>query len=289
MTSYQNAILLSVLAHPDDETFGMGGTLAYYALNGAHVHLICATRGEVGEVPPEMMSGFATIAELRESELRCAAKALGIEDVIFLDYRDSGMPGSPDNAHPNALAAQQIDLVAAKIVSHIRQIKPQVVLTFDPIGGYKHPDHIAIHQATVLAFKLAGDPNYQDPEKLPAYQPARLFYHTISRGFIKMAIWMLRLTGKDPSKWGKNGDIDMVSIAKESYPVHARVNYSTVTEIRSKASACHASQGGSASTGFVQSIMEKIFRSSDTFMQAYPEQAPAYPINDLFSGIDLVK
>jgi len=96
-----------VLAHPDDETFGMGGTLALYASQGVEVHLVCATRGEVGEMDPKLLEGFASIAERRESELCCAADMLGLKAVHFLDYRDSGMPGSPDNTHPMALAASR--------------------------------------------------------------------------------------------------------------------------------------------------------------------------------------
>jgi LmbE family N-acetylglucosaminyl deacetylase len=119
----QKQVLLAVLAHPDDETFGMGGTLAFYAQRGAAVHLICATRGEVGEVDEKYMQGFQSIAELRESELRCAAGILGLTGVYFLGYRDSGMPGSPDNQHPNALVAQSLDEVAAKVAHYIRLLK----------------------------------------------------------------------------------------------------------------------------------------------------------------------
>ena len=106
--------LLAVLAHPDDESFGMGGTLALYAARGVDVHLICATRGEVGEVSPELLAGFGSVAELRESELRCAAGHLGLKGVHFLEYRDSGMEGSPDNKHPQALAAQPLEAVARR-------------------------------------------------------------------------------------------------------------------------------------------------------------------------------
>ena len=91
-------ILLAVLAHPDDESFGTGGTLALYAQQGAQVYLVCATRGEVGEMDPKHMRGFNSIAERREDELRCAAEKLGLTKVFFLNYRDSGMPGSPDNS-----------------------------------------------------------------------------------------------------------------------------------------------------------------------------------------------
>ena len=85
--------MLVCLAHPDDETFGMGGTLALYARRGVQVHLVCATRGDVGDVDLELMQGFSTIAERRESELRCAAGILGLTGIYFLGYRDSGMPG----------------------------------------------------------------------------------------------------------------------------------------------------------------------------------------------------
>ncbi len=92
--------LLSVLAHPDDETFGMGGTLAMYAQRGVAVYLVCATRGEVGDVDAEHMNGYKTAGEAREAELRCAAGKLGLAGVYFLDYRDSGMPARPTTNIP---------------------------------------------------------------------------------------------------------------------------------------------------------------------------------------------
>ena len=163
-------VILSVLAHPDDESFGMGGTLALYAEQGVQVYLICATRGEAGEVGPDYLQNYDSIGELREAELRCAAGHLGLAGVYFLDYRDSGMTGSADNDHPQALIQAPVDEVAVKIASLMREIKPQVVLTFDPIGGYRHPDHIAIHEATRQAFNLAGDPAFVSD--LPPFQPA---------------------------------------------------------------------------------------------------------------------
>jgi len=97
---YDGYRILAVLAHPDDESFGMGGTLAYYAQRGVKIHLVCATRGEVGEVEPEYLAEYQSIAELREAELRCAAEHLGIDGLHLLDYRDSGMPGTAHNRHP---------------------------------------------------------------------------------------------------------------------------------------------------------------------------------------------
>ena len=114
-----------VLAHPDDESFGMGGTLALYAQKGCDVYLICATRGEVGDVDPKHLEGFSSVAELREGELRCAAGHLGLKDVFFLDYRDSGMPGSPDNQHPDAQVAHPVEEVAGKVVRDVEAVVVQ--------------------------------------------------------------------------------------------------------------------------------------------------------------------
>src|SRR4030043_1330149 len=131
--------LLLTGAHPDDETLGVGATLAQYAAAGYKVYYICGTRGEGGEVAPEFMQGYASIADLRTYELKCAAEALGLADVIYLGYRDSGMAGTEDNKHPNALAAAPLEEVAGRIVAIFRRLKPQVVVTFDPIGGGHHP------------------------------------------------------------------------------------------------------------------------------------------------------
>ncbi len=108
-------VLVMVGAHPDDESFGAGGTLAYYVQQGVKVYYICGTRGEAGEVPPEMMDGYSSIAQLRTYELECASQALGLAEVIYLGYRDSGMAGSPDNKNPDALNNATIDQVASII------------------------------------------------------------------------------------------------------------------------------------------------------------------------------
>ena len=105
---YTGKKILAILAHPDDETFGMGGTLAYYAAHGADVKLICTTRGEAGDVAPAFLEKYDTVAELRAAELACAANKLGISEYHFLGYRDSGMTGAPSNEHPQALMNSQI-------------------------------------------------------------------------------------------------------------------------------------------------------------------------------------
>ena len=278
-------VLLSVLAHPDDESFGMGGTLAKYAGQGVDVHLICATRGEAGEVDPNYLEGYSSIGDLREQELNCAIGHLGIRSVYLLPYRDSGMTGSEDNKNPQALINAPLDQVAGEIAEYIRKIKPQVVLTFDPIGGYRHPDHIFIHQAATKAYLLAGDPEFKSES--PVYQPKRLFYHTIPKYFIRFNVRLLKLLGKDPSKYGRNKDIDLTQMAVE-FPIHARINYNKVKEKKAAASSCHASQGGAGLTrGFMKVVAWIIgARADDQFMQAQPIPDSNQVINDLFVGIE---
>ena len=186
-------IILAVLAHPDDESFGMGGTLALYARKGYDVYYVCATRGEAGTVDPEHMKGFNSVGELREGELRCAAQHLGLKDVFLLDYRDSGMLGMEDNKHPDAQINHSIDEVAGKVVKYIRELKPDIVLTFDPIGGYRHPDHIHIQQATVLAFEKSDDASFHPESGLP-FKARALYFHVdqyfTSLGFAESAARM---------------------------------------------------------------------------------------------------
>lgn len=274
--------ILAVLAHPDDESFGMGGTLALYASQGARVYLVCATRGEVGTVDQEYMKGFESIAELRESELRCAAQHLGLTEVFFLNYRDSGMPGSEDNHHPDAQVNRPAEEVAARVVHYIRRLKPDVVLTFDPIGGYRHPDHIQTHQATVMAFEKAADASFH-PEAGAPFQPRALYYHTIPRGMFKIGVRMLRLFGQNPRQWGRNKDIDLVSLADVDFPVHARIDYRPVAARKEEASGCHASQGGGQMRRGFLGLFFNLFSGTETYMRAYPPPAARMRVaSDLF-------
>jgi N-acetyl-1-D-myo-inositol-2-amino-2-deoxy-alpha-D-glucopyranoside deacetylase len=276
--------LLSVLAHPDDETFGMGGTLALYAHKDVDVHLICATRGELGDIDPEYKERIHSAACLRTQELRCAAEILGIHQLHFLNYRDSGMTGSEANQHPKALAAQPVEQVAAEVAHLIRVIKPDVVITFDPIGGYRHPDHIAMYQATVKAFDLAGDTDFSDPDNLPPFHPEKLFFHTINRNFLKVVVWVMRMIGQDPHHFGRNKDIDLASLIEVDFPTHVKIDYRAVKDIRKAATACHASQGGASMDKGLRGLVTRLFGGHhDTFMQAFPEPEAGQKVKrDLF-------
>lgn len=281
-------VLLAALAHPDDESFGAGGTLALYAQRGVQVHLVCATRGEAGQVSAECLQGFDSVADLRVSELRCAAGILGLAGVHFLDYRDSGMSGSSDNQHPRALAAAPVGEVALRMVHFIRLLHPQVIITNDPIGGYKHPDHIAIHKATTKAFHLAGDPAFVDVDGLPPYQPQKLYYQVFSKQALRLAVKILPLLGRDPRHFGRNGDIDIQALVEEgNFPIHARIDFRPVVEKREAAANCHASQldGGPPRRGLLGWVW-RLFGDVEQYMRAYPPPEPGLREKDLFAGVD---
>ncbi len=281
--------MLVILAHPDDETFGLGGTLALYASQGVKVHLVCATRGEAGTVSPEFMEGYSSIADLRVDELLCAAELLGLEKVHFMDYRDSGMVGTEDNEHPEALAQAPQDKVVATLVEYIRRLRPEVVITFDPVGGYGHPDHIAVHDATVKAYISAADPQ-QFPDTGSPFEPQKLYFATFSFRFVKPVLALLRLAGRDPRKWGRNGDIDLTEVFKTKFPVNARVNYRKVANIKEEAMACHASQlDMGPSTKGVAGALLRLLRSGnvETFMRSDPPVTNGRIERDLYEGVKL--
>lgn len=151
--------VLAVFAHPDDEGFGCGGTLAMLVSRGAHVTLVCATNGDVGEISDPSLATPETLAHVRQEELRSAMRITGVSDVRFLNYRDSGMAGTEDNNHPDALFQAPPESVAGRLVDIIGEVGPGVVLTHDPTGGYGHPDHVTVYDLTTRAFHRATGAN----------------------------------------------------------------------------------------------------------------------------------
>ena len=143
--------VIAVFAHPDDEGFGCGGTLAALVAGGHRITLVCATNGDVGEISDPDLATPETLWQVRQGELRDAMDVTGIEDVRFLNYRDSGMPGWEDNDHPNSLFQAPEEQVVGQVAAVIREIRPDIVITHDPSGGYGHPDHVTICQRTVSA------------------------------------------------------------------------------------------------------------------------------------------
>ncbi|MET9772879.1 N-acetyl-1-D-myo-inositol-2-amino-2-deoxy-alpha-D-glucopyranoside deacetylase [Streptomyces sp. NPDC006367] len=163
MTELPSRRLLLVHAHPDDESINNGATMARYAAEGAHVTLVTCTLGERGEVIPPGLAHLTgpALGGHRRGELAEAMRALGVTDFRLLGgpgrYADSGMMGLADNDDPGCLWQADVDRAAALLVEVIREVRPQVLVTYDPDGGYGHPDHIQAHRIAMRAVELADE------------------------------------------------------------------------------------------------------------------------------------
>ena len=272
-------------AHPDDETFGLGSTLAHYAAAGVKVYYICATRGEAGMNNLNQLHEFESLGKLRSAELSCAANILGLAGVVHLGYRDSGMLGTDDNKNPEALAVAPLGEVCKRIVKVIRNLKPDVVITHDPIGGYRHPDHIAVHNATVKAFEFAADLT-KYPEAGSAFQPQKLYFHVFPRKLLKVAVKLMPFFRQDPHHFGQNKDVDLASLAQVDFPIHTVIRPTKAdVRIRNEAMLCYASQRGSGPPRRnILFLIRRLLGQRESFMRAYP------PVNggrehDLFENV----
>jgi mycothiol S-conjugate amidase len=171
--------LLCVHAHPDDEASKGAPTVARYHAEGVHTVLVCCTGGEEGDIlnpamdTPEVR---ADIGRIRMAELKASTDIIGYDDTVLLGYRDSGMPGSEANANPASFGQAPLDEAVGRLVAAIRRERPQVVVTYgEDHTGYPHPDHIRVHDISILAFDSAGDPD-QFPDAGPPFTPSKLYY-----------------------------------------------------------------------------------------------------------------
>lgn len=182
--------LMAIFAHPDDEG-AIGGTLAHYTRHDVEVMLVCATRGEAGEISDPALATPKTLAEVRQKELEAACNILGIKHLEFLDRRDSGMEGTPENEDPRALVQADPDEVVGQLVSLMRQYKPDVVVTFEPFGWYGHPDHQVMSTWATAAYNKVRQAT-EHPDSGAAWQPQRLFHAVIPftkfRGMVQAAV-----------------------------------------------------------------------------------------------------
>jgi LmbE family N-acetylglucosaminyl deacetylase len=281
--------LLVVFAHPDDESFGNAGTIARYSAAVVAVHYACATRGECGSVAPALLEGYADVGALRSAELACAARLLGLAAIHFLGYRDSGMPGSPENSHPGALAQAPRERVGGQVVALIRALRPQVVITFGPYGGYGHPDHIAVHHAARAAFEAAGNPARfpeQIDARLGAWAPAKLYYPTFGVRLLRASVVMMRLLGRDPHRMGENRDVDLVRAAAEATPITTVIDTSAYMELKQRAWQCHRSQiGGVAGALRLPAPLRRRFMGVEHFTRVVPAWPGGRRERDLFAGL----
>lgn len=197
--------LLLVHAHPDDESIATGATMAAYVADGAQVTLVTCTLGEEGEVLLPELSHLASdqddaLGAHRQQELAAAMAELGVTDHRLLGgpgrFRDSGMVGTPPNDRPDCFWRADLLTAATELVPVIREVRPQVVVTYDDFGGYGHPDHIQAHRVTHYAITLAASPTFRT-DLGPAWQVSKVYWTAFPRSIIRAGIEALKAQGVD--------------------------------------------------------------------------------------------
>jgi len=208
----QRRCILTVHAHPDDEASKGAPTLAMYHAQGVHTVLVCCTGGEEGDLQNPRLreegrpfhgltpeEEKTKLAELRPRELAESARIIGFDEVVMLGYRDSGMPETEANNNPASFNMAPMDEAVGRLVEVIRRTRPQILITYnDDQRGYPHPDHVKVHDISVLAFERAGDAAWY-PELGPPFQPSKLYYTLWSKARV-LAIHeaLIRLRGSSP-------------------------------------------------------------------------------------------
>jgi len=230
--------LLAVFAHPDDETFGAGSILAKYADEGVEVMVVCATRGEAGEIAPDSNATKGDLGEVRADELRSALNLLGVKEVLILGYRDSGMAGSADNFNPSALINVPAENIEKELVGIIRKFKPHVVITMEEAGAYGHPDHIKMTEITTNAFDQAGCESLTALANEETWKPDKLYYQGWSRSLLTE--WQLHLRKAYPDSDIANLDPQTLGTPDEVFTTD--VDVSAYGELRLQAVQLHRSQ-----------------------------------------------
>ncbi len=234
------ARLLSVHAHPDDEASKGAPTVAKYVAEGHEAFLVCATGGEEGSIQnpamdrPEIRDNLVAI---RAEELARSVKAIGFHECVMLGYRDSGMEGDEANNHPDSFWQADIDEATGKLVALVRLLRPHVILTYsDDQQGYRHPDHLRVHDISLLAFERAGDPEWY-PELGDPWTPQKLYYSTWSRA--RITAWHgkyqeLELESPYDEKWFERPD--------EDHRVTTKIEIADYWHVRTESLLAHATQ-----------------------------------------------
>ncbi len=262
--------------------------MARYADEGVRVVLVCATRGEEGEILNPRMDkpGIRErMVELREAELATACDLLGVAEIYQLGYRDSGMPGSPANDHPNAFCKADPDEAIGRLVEIIRKEKPEVVLCYDESRGYEHPDHVKVHEWGTEAFYAAGDPD-RFADAGPPWEASKLYYFaTFTKRRFEILCDAADAEGVEhPYRgWLENWD----SLGLEDPEITTQIEVTDYIEIRSKALLAHATQIDPDSFWFAipDEIQRKVYPWEDYALIATTVDKDL-PEDDLFAGVE---
>ncbi len=208
---------------------------------GWRVVLAVATRGEAGEIADPSLATPDTLGEVREGELRAACEVLGIEEVRFLGYCDSGMAGTPENELPTSLHRADPEQVTGRLVALIREVRPQIVLTFEPFGIYGHPDHIAVSRYTTQAFDLAGDPMAYPSAEDP-WGPQRLYYCAFPMPWFARVQERMRSLNLDRSGIERLSAQIKDNAEKVAAQITHEIDVSAYIEAKVESLACHRTQ-----------------------------------------------
>jgi N-acetyl-1-D-myo-inositol-2-amino-2-deoxy-alpha-D-glucopyranoside deacetylase len=234
--------LLLVHAHPDDESISNGATMAKYVAEGAKVTLVTCTRGEEGEVLiPELAHLASTqddnLGEHRIKELAVAMKELGVTDHRFLgNYRDSGMMGTESNNRPDTFWQADLDDAAGLLVKIIREVKPQVLITYDEFGGYGHPDHIKAQRVAMRASELAANSSFGEGE---AWSISKIYWNTMPKSVVEEGMKKLKEQG---SSFFGTDNIDELPFVKPDELTTAVIDGTKYVDRKMAALAAHKSQ-----------------------------------------------
>ncbi len=240
MTTLPDRRLLLVHAHPDDESIGTGATMAHYAAAGAHVTLVTCTLGEEGEIHLPELAGLAAaeadqLGGYRIAELAEACAALGVTDHRFLGgagrYRDSGMMGLATNDHPRAFWRADLDTAAGHLLEVIREVRPQVVVTYDPNGFYGHPDHIQAHRVAMRGVELAA---------AEGIAPAKVYWTAMPRSVLDAGLEAF--TGSSDNPFAGISDADELPFGTPDAQIAARIDATEQHAAKEAAMRAHATQ-----------------------------------------------
>lgn len=228
--------LLGIYAHPDDEQI-MSGVFAKAAAERIRTGLICATRGEYGEIADPVLATPENLGEVRENELRAAAAVLGIKYLYFLDYKDSGWFDRPENAAPDSFNMADSDEATGSIVKIIREFKPTIVVTFDPTGGYGHLDHVQVYKLAMRAYHEAADP-HRYPEAGAPWQAERIYYCSFPRSQMSRFAEMMQEAGVESSF----SVVDFKNMGLTDEQITNVVDVSEWVAVKEKSLECHRTQ-----------------------------------------------
>ncbi|MFF1453171.1 N-acetyl-1-D-myo-inositol-2-amino-2-deoxy-alpha-D-glucopyranoside deacetylase [Streptomyces sp. NPDC058274] len=257
MTELPDRRLLLVHAHPDDESINNGATMAAYAAAGAQVTLVTCTLGEQGEVIPPGLAHLTggALGEYRLAELATAMRALGVRDFRRLGgdarYQDSGMMGGPENDNPRCFWRADVDEAAGHLVEVIREVRPQVLVTYDPDGGYGHPDHIQAHRVATRAAELAAETGFR-PDLGEPWRIAKIYWNRVPRPVAEEAFARLRSALPD-LPFSKTADVDDVPGVVDDTVITTEIDGTAFAAAKAAAMRAHATQIEVAEPWFVLS------------------------------------